>query len=238
MPLSNAFEGPTMSRDGRQNKPPGAQGFNTPFKALKAQQKKAQASAPARPAPPAAPPRASPAADPDEDLLFRQAMSGVERLEDPHGLAPPPPPRVARVTDDDAEALARLSELVSGDGPFDIADTVEYIEGAAAGIDKRLVASLRRGDFALQGHIDLHGMTRPDAKEAVERFLLESRRAGKRCVLIVHGRGLNSKDHIPVLKAQLAVWLHRGRIGKAVLAFATARPHDGGAGALYVLLRR
>lgn len=226
-----------MSRDGRRpTKQPGVQGFNTPFKALKGHGTQAKAREPApAPAPERPPP---PARDSDEDLLFRQAMHGVDRLEDPRGLAPPPPPRAARVTDDDAETLARLSELVSGDGPFDIADTVEYIEGAAAGIDKRLLASLRRGDFALQGHLDLHGMTRPDAKEAVERFLLESRRAGKRCVLIVHGRGLNSKDHIPVLKAQLAVWLHRGRIGKSVLAFATARPHDGGAGALYVLLRR
>ncbi len=229
-----------MSRNGKQSKPAAGPGFNTPFKALKSQRTQAQASGAAKPAPAAPPPRPRPAAaDPDEDQLFRQAMSGVERIEDPRGLAPPPAPREARVvTDDDAEALARLSELVSGDGPFDIADTAEYIEGAATGVDKRLLTSLRRGDFALQAHLDLHGMTRADAKEAVERFLVDSRRGGKRCVLIVHGRGLNSKDHIPVLKAQLQVWLHRGRIGKAVLAFATARPHDGGAGALYVLLRR
>jgi DNA-nicking Smr family endonuclease len=222
---------------GRRDRPtkPAAKGFNTPFKALAGARKPSPAPV-ARPAPPPPKPAAPPAAD--EDLLFSQAMAGVDRIADPHGLAPPPAPRPARVTDDDAEALARLSELVSGDGPFDIADTDEFLEGVAAGVDKRLLASLRRGDFALQGHLDLHGMTRPDAKEAVERFLGESLLKGDRCVLIVHGRGLNSKDQIPVLKAQLAVWLRRGRIGKAVLAFATARPHDGGAGALYVLLRR
>ena len=57
-------------------------------------------------------------------------------------------------------------------------------------------------------------------------------------MLIVHGRGLNSKDNIPVLKVAVKAWLERGRIGKSVLAFCTARPHDGGAGAVYVLLRR
>ena len=99
--------------------------------------------------------------------------------------------------------------------------------------------ALRRGDYAVQGHLDLHGMTSADAKDAVDRFLNESRRVGKRCVLIVHGRGLNAKDQIPVLKERLRVWLQqRGRIGRSVLAFATARPHDGGAGAVYVLLRR
>ena len=63
-------------------------------------------------------------------------------------------------------------------------------------------------------------------------------RSGKRCVLIVHGRGLNSPDQIPVLKESLRVWLGQKRTGKTVLAFATARPQDGGAGAVYVLLRR
>ena len=62
--------------------------------------------------------------------------------------------------------------------------------------------------------------------------------AGWRCVLIVHGRGLHSKDQVPVLKAQLKTWLNQKRIGQMVLAFATARPQDGGAGAVYVLLRR
>ena len=143
-----------------------------------------------------------------------------------------------QITSDEAEAFAQLSELVSGEGPFDISDTVEYLEGTAPGIDRRLLQGLKRGDYALQGHLDLHGLSRAEAKEAVDRFLTESRRGGKRCVLLVHGRGLNSKDQIPVLKEQLKIWLQRGRMGRAVLAFATARPHDGGAGALYVLLRR
>ena len=126
------------------------------------------------------------------------------------------------------EALARLAELVSGEGPFDIADTDEFLEGSVPGLDRRVVTALKRGEYAVQAHVDLHGLSKAEAKEEVDRFLAASRRDGKRCVLVVHGRGLNSKDHIPVLKEQLKVWLQRGRIGRSVLAFATARPHDGG----------
>ena len=63
-------------------------------------------------------------------------------------------------------------------------------------------------------------------------------RAGHRCVLLVHGRGLHSKDNIPILKQAVRSWLERGQIARAVLAFASARPCDGGVGAVYVLLRR
>ena len=209
---------------------------NTPFKGLKAALKDSKASPPPRAPAPAAPTR--PSAETSEDELFHRAMFGVERVVDSHGVAPPPAPRAAPVVDEDAEALARLAELVSGEGPFDIADTDEFIEGSVPGVDKRVLAALRRGEYAVQAHLDLHGRSKAEAKEEVDRFLSAARRDGKRCVLVVHGRGLNSKDHIPVLKEQLKVWLQRGRIGKAVLAFATARPHDGGAGAVYVLLRR
>ena len=73
----------------------------------------------------------------------------------------------------------------------------------------------------------------------MDAVLLEQLPGGHRCVLIVHGRGHNSKDHTPVLKERLKSWLARGAAArKVVLAFTTARPCDGGAGALYVLLRR
>jgi DNA-nicking Smr family endonuclease len=81
-------------------------------------------------------------------------------------------------------------------------------------------------------------MIAAQAKGAVDAFLEASVRAGHRCVLIVHGRGLNSKDQVPVLKERLKSWLARGSAARRVLAFTTARPCDGGAGALYVLLRR
>jgi DNA-nicking Smr family endonuclease len=139
---------------------------------------------------------------------------------------------------EEAEALAALSDLVAGVAHFDITDTREYVEGVVLGLDPRVVRRLRRGDFAWQAHIDLHGLTAAQARERVDQFILESFRTGRRCVLVVHGRGLNSKDRTPVLKERLKSWLAHGRTAKVVLAFTTARAHDGGAGALYVLLRR
>ncbi len=68
--------------------------------------------------------------------------------------------------------------------------------------------------------------------------MTHSRQQGKRCVLVVHGRGLHSKDQVPVLKDALKRWMGTARFARHVLAFATARPHDGGAGAVYVLLKK
>lgn len=156
-----------------------------------------------------------------------------ERIDRPTPTAEPATP-----ISEEAEALAALSDLVTGATSFDVTDTREYVEGAVVGLDPRLVRRLRRGDFAWQAHLDLHGQTAAEARVSVDRFVLQAFRDGRRCVLIVHGRGLNSKDQTPVLKEGLKSWLARGALGKVVLAFASARPSDGGAGALYVLLRR
>ena len=223
--------------------------FNNPFAAAADKLKKAIAPPPAPPAPkrPAAPPpkAAPPPQVPevlDDERLFVDEMMGVSRIDpDPRGRvgAPEPAPRpVSRRDADEAEAYAELADLIEGVGQFNFTDTDEYIEGIAPGLDKRLLRRLRKGDFALQGHVDLHGMNREEARAAVEDFLTRARSSGKRCVLIVHGRGLHSKDSIPVLKERIKAWLERGRIAKWVLAFASARPCDGGAGAVYVLLRK
>ncbi|MCB9655481.1 MAG: Smr/MutS family protein [Deltaproteobacteria bacterium] len=170
-------------------------------------------------------------------------MSGLEPLNaDPRGQWRPerPPPTADNLPlhDEETDVYEALLDLVDGRTHFDIEDSDEFIEGAIVGLDRRIVSKLRRGAYAIKAHLDLHGLTREDARDAVERFLAECQIANQRAVLIVHGRGLNSQDNIPVLKGLLRSWLERGRIAKRVLAFATARPHDGGAGAVYVLLRR
>lgn len=171
--------------------------------------------------------------------LWASAVDGVTRLDPGPGLAAhTAPARPQPFHHPDLDALEELRALVHGELPFDISDTDEFIEGAVSGLDHGIVRRLRRGEWAVQGHVDLHGMTRDEAKAAVERFLRESRNAGKRCVLLVHGRGLHSKDQVPVLKEALKTWLVTARFGKHVLAFATARPQDGGGGAIYVLLRK
>ena len=203
------------------------------------------ASGPGAAASPSAPAVEPPSDEPpalDGADLFLQAVGDARRLHDPRGLVrPPPPPPAADVIpvyDEDAEAYAELTRLVEGRARFDISDSDEFIEGCVEGLDRRILQKLRRGDFAFRSHLDLHGLTKEEAKDTVERFLWERREAQHRCVLIVHGRGRNSKDNIPVLKQALLSWLQRGRISRCVLAFCTARPHDGGAGAMYVLLRR
>lgn len=217
--------------------------FNNPFAALKL--KKAAAAPSASEAreqakkPASARPQ-SPQASDDEGALFRQAVGGVEPVKKGPGLVtggPPPEDRIRIQTEDD-EVMEQLAILVGGSGEFDFAESDEFVEGSISGLDRRIVQKLRRGEYAIQGHLDLHGMIKADARPALERFVLASRRAGKRCVLIVHGRGLHSKDQIPVLKQGVQQWLSRGRVAREVIAFATARPCDGGAGAVYVLLRR
>ncbi|HZP41566.1 MAG TPA: Smr/MutS family protein [Candidatus Binatia bacterium] len=232
---------PSDRKRGRQDaaaaRPPA---LNAPFADL-GKRVRARAAAlppPSRVAPPS--PRAERPEAGDERSLFAHAMAGVVPL--PRGGdrvdGPPPATGRRRPVSDEAEALAALSDLVSGAQRFDVSDTREYVEGAIVGLDPRVLRRLRRGDFAWQAHLDLHGMTAEAARPAVGAFLTAAVRAGHRCVLIVHGRGLNSKDQVPVLKERIKEWLARGSAARIVLAFTTARPCDGGSGALYVLLRR
>ncbi|GEJ55764.1 Smr/MutS family protein [Anaeromyxobacter diazotrophicus] len=212
--------------------------FHAPFAKLKARAAPAPARA-ARPAPPPPPPSAPPR-EASDDELWSRAVAGVERLAAGPALAAPrvPAPPAQKFWHPDLDALRELEALVSGDAPFDLADTDEFIEGRVPGLDPAIVRRLRRGEFAVQGHLDLHGLTREEAKAAVDGYLKQARSAGKRCVLLVHGRGLHSKDQVPILKEAVKTWFATARFGRHVLAFASARPVDGGAGALYVLLRR
>ncbi len=94
---------------------------------------------------------------------------------------------------------------------------------------------LRRGRLTVEADLDLHGRIVADAVVALDRFLDDSRRRGRRCVRIVHGKGFGSRSGLPVMKAHVDRWL---RTRPEVLAFCSATPPDGGTGALYVLLRR
>lgn len=176
-----------------------------------------------------------------EEELWSLAVDGAQPLPDrsarirpsrqPLSVAPAP-------LDPDLEAYDELRALVQGEVKFDISDTEEFIEGHAHGLDVQVVRKLRKGEFAVQGHLDLHGLLKDEAKLLLESFLAGARQSGKRCVLVVHGRGLHSKDQVPVLKEALKRWMTTDRFARHVLAFATARPHDGGAGAVYVLLKK
>jgi DNA-nicking Smr family endonuclease len=241
------------SRNARPPKADSSDSFNTPFSCLGDILKQVQAeiqpdneegetiSVPERESCPPNRPKSADGAE-EEDSLFREAMAGVEPLQSNRvkERVPGPLSKPSRrpLLEGELEAYAQLVDLVSGEGSFDIEHTDEYIEGAIVGADPDLLPKLRCGDFSVQAHFDLHGMTTANAREELERFILSSVIKGLRCVLIIHGRGLNSRDQIPILKKRMSSWLKRGRLKQMVLAFATAQPCDGGAGAMYVLLRR
>lgn len=184
----------------------------------------------------------TPSKNPDESRIFLEAMSDVKPLSKTKNMFTPTPSTDIRPThpvrDDELEALAHLSDLISGNAEMDITFSDEYIEGCVTGFSRKLMKRLKKGRFPIQDYIDLHGLNKKEAETRIKDFLLQSRRRGLRCVLVVHGRGLNSENNIPVLKERLPVWLNRGPIKKIVLAFSTARTYDGGTGAIYILLRK
>jgi DNA-nicking Smr family endonuclease len=172
--------------------------------------------------------------DRDEDrLLFRAAMRGVKRLKSA-AAAPARPKPVPAARFSRADRLAVLEESLNGEYPYDPAlaagdELVFRREGVQLGVLRRL----RRGEYRVQGELDLHGLSVPQAKQALREFLTEALARDWRCVRIVHGKGLRSGHRGPVLKGLVASMLRR--IGP-VVAFVSARAVDGGTGAIYVLL--
>ena len=174
----------------------------------------------------------------DEAAVFEEAMADVRRLErDTHA------PEIryrepVTISQHEREVLRELDRLVSGGQAEDLQDPDEHLEGKVAGLDPRVMKQLRRGEFTVQADLDLHGSDSESARRLVEQFLMGAHARGLRCVRIVHGRGRNSPGRVPVLKQNLPRWLARGPAARIVLAYASAAPRDGGAGASYVLLRR
>ncbi|MBW1735136.1 MAG: Smr/MutS family protein [Deltaproteobacteria bacterium] len=186
------------------------------------------------------PPRPGPQSEGND--CFIEAMSDVIPLTQENRRVPKAGTKRARPAhppnSGDLEVMAHLSDLVTGTADMDIRFSDEYIEGSVRGFDKKLMERLKEGLFSVQDHLDLHGLKKEEAESAVRDFLLRSHRLGLRCVLVVHGKGLNSENHIPVLKKRIPGWLSRGPVRKIVLAFSTARPYHGGTGAIYILLKR
>lgn len=124
-----------------------------------------------------------------------------------------------------------LLPLADDDGSLETGEELRYLR---EGLGTDVLRKLRRGVWVLQGELDLHGMTRAEAHAAVAVFVARALKHGMRCVRIIHGKGLRSKNREPVLKAQLGRWLARK---DEVLAYCQARRPDGGSGAVVVLLK-
>lgn len=113
----------------------------------------------------------------------------------------------------------------------------ELTHGSRAGVDRRRAERLSRGKLPIEATLDLHGLRQGEAHRRLEHFLADSQAAGRRCVLIVTGKGLHKEDG-GVLRANVPRWLNEAPNRARVLSFDYAQQKHGGTGALYVLLRR
>lgn len=109
--------------------------------------------------------------------------------------------------------------------------------GQIAGIDRRTAERLKRGRLPVEARLDLHGLTQAEAHRALNAFIVAGCDAGRRCVLVITGKGLQREDG-GVLRGKVPLWLNQPPNRGRVLAYDYAQPRDGGTGALYVLLRR
>lgn len=120
----------------------------------------------------------------------------------------------------------------------------ELSTGAAPGVDKRLADRLRRGQLPIDARIDLHGMSQAEARAALEDFVVASRHGGRRCVLVITGKGGSrgtddyGRPRPGVLRDAVPKWLNTASMRPHILSFAQAQPRHGGGGALYILLKR
>jgi DNA-nicking Smr family endonuclease len=170
----------------------------------------------------------------EEDIaLFRQAVKGTRRLQHDKvdDYRPPRSPHPVRHESDEES----FHDMMSDEMELAEVETAEELMFQRPGLQTTVLRKLRRGQFATEAELDLHGMRIPDARAAVARFLGSAVDRGLRCVRIVHGKGHGSSQATPVLKNKVNVWLRQRH---EVLAFTSARPVDGGTGAVYVLLRR
>jgi DNA-nicking Smr family endonuclease len=156
----------------------------------------------------------------------------------------PPEPRLPETGGDPGEAPAKApgpARPRSPAAPLDDFWTLSPQEplglthGTAAGLDKRTLGRLRRGMLPIEGTIDLHGLTQAEAYRSLHHFLAVSQERGRRCILVITGKGSHSEG---VLRAAVPHWLNLPVSRSLVLAFAYATPAHGGVGALYVLLKR
>ncbi len=173
----------------------------------------------------------------DETQLFREAVRDVKPLGDTVQVAeqlssrrrrPRPAAKFSR-----ADRLAVLEESLRDDVVDPGVASGEELVFHRTGVQPAVLRKLRRGDYRVQGEIDLHGLNVSDAKQALREFLAQALMRQWRCVRIIHGKGLRSGHRGPVLKGMVGATLRK--IGP-VLAYVSARQVDGGTGAVYVLL--
>jgi len=175
-----------------------------------------------------------PAAKGIDAELFRASVSDVTPLRHGKAVVERPRPRpvpVQKLLDEHAVLRESLGHKTAWEIGLDTGEELSFLRD---GISAQTLRKLRRGHWVIQDEIDLHGSTSIEARELLSQFLTHCARRGLRCVRIVHGKGLRSKNREPVLKRKVAGWLMQR---DDVLAFCQARRPDGGGGAAVVLLK-
>ncbi|WP_230588187.1 Smr/MutS family protein [Ralstonia solanacearum] len=169
-----------------------------------------------------------------EANLFRASIGEVSALRQNKRVEHPrnPPDPVHSRAEEQTVLRDSLSDEFDIDNLLETDDTLSY---RRPGIGEDVLKKLRRGEWAVQDEIDLHGLRRDEAREALAAFLRRAVQRGIRCVRVVHGKGLGSPDKAPVLKGKVRSWLVQK---EEVIAFVEPRSTAGGAGAVLVLLRQ
>jgi DNA-nicking Smr family endonuclease len=169
-----------------------------------------------------------------ERNLFTRAVGQVQPIAAKPRVQVNIPAPMPRRLQQDIDDAAALQESMSDE--FDVStllDVDDQMSFRRPGIGTDVTRKLRKGEWSIQGQIDLHGLRSDEARNAVGQFIRDAKRVGWRCVRVVHGKGLGSPGKEPVLKSKVQRWLVQKN---EVLAFVQAKPSDGGAGALVVLL--
>jgi DNA-nicking Smr family endonuclease len=171
----------------------------------------------------------------DDGDVFEKLFSNVTPLPAHgralHAPARPKPVPEQRLRDERAALANSLSDHITWDIDTATGEELVYLRN---GLSQQTLKKLRRGHWVIQAELDLHGYTSIEAREALVEFLNACRRDGARCIRVIHGKGLRSKNRESVLKTKVANWLIQR---DEVLAFCQARQVDGGSGAAMVLLK-
>jgi len=169
-----------------------------------------------------------------EDISFADMLDGVKVLDGSDKVVhdtPKPRPVPQQAAQDERKIMQEL--LVSPNEYEDMqpGDSLSYMQ---PGIQKQVFRKLKRGQYSIEAELDLHGLTREEAQQHLNQFIVEIRDRGIRCVRIIHGKGYGSSNQGPVIKPLVNQWLRKR---DEILAFCSARPVDGGTGAVYVLIK-
>jgi DNA-nicking Smr family endonuclease len=170
-----------------------------------------------------------------DDALFRLAVRGAVRLDQRNRVEltrPLPAPQPIKRSEDERAVMRETMEApLTLEDRLDIGDEAAFLR---PGLPRRVLTDLRRARWVLQAELDLHGLNREEARSALAEFLARSLQQGRRCVRIIHGKGIGSPGRQSILKQLSRGWLAQR---EEILAFCQAGPHHGGEGALMVLLR-